>query len=585
MKRLLFAILLCCVAQPLPAQELRGLWVDAFNSGFKTPAQVTQLIADARAANVNALFVQVRKRGDAYYDSALEPKATDVSPQSFDPLADLISKSGTGGPKVQIHAWIVTYNIWNGQSTQPSQASHPYRVNPDWLTQRQDGTLWDGANYAFDPAHPDVQEHTFQVCQDILSRYAVDGLHFDYIRYTDADASVGNQPWGYHPVAVQRFNTLYSRTGEPAPNDTAWLQFRRDQVSALVRKVYLHAWNTRPSARISAACIAYGSAPAANTATAFQSRDAWGRVLQDWRGWLDEGILDLAVPMVYRDYTISARRTEYEAWNTWTRDNQMRRASAMGAGHYLNTVPGTITETKLSRNVSASGAKLAGIVGYSYASWCRRLVSGTTYESNYLPRADFIAALTDDAAAEVHDPGGTPVFQNAAAIPAMPWKTDTARGHVMGFVHDAATGADLDGAVLTLSLTGQAARSLKTDATGFYGGVDLPAGMWTLAISAPGYRPRSLAISAGNAAVTVQDLLLEPQPLEFITHVWSPAARTMTLTWHSRPGISYRIQASWDLQTWINAEATYPSQGWTTSWTSPAVAAGETRWFYRVAVP
>ena len=38
------------------AGEFRGLWVDVYRDGLKTPAQVDQLLADARRANVNALL-------------------------------------------------------------------------------------------------------------------------------------------------------------------------------------------------------------------------------------------------------------------------------------------------------------------------------------------------------------------------------------------------------------------------------------------------------------------------------------------------------------------------------------------------
>ena len=62
----------------LDPPELRAVWVDAFHDGFKTPAQVDQLVAWARAANLNALFVQVRRRGDAYYAKSLEPRSEDL---------------------------------------------------------------------------------------------------------------------------------------------------------------------------------------------------------------------------------------------------------------------------------------------------------------------------------------------------------------------------------------------------------------------------------------------------------------------------------------------------------------------------
>ena len=63
------------VAISAGAAEMRGLWVDAFHPGFKSAAETTEMVAKARDCNFNALFVQVRKRGDVYYRSAMEPPA------------------------------------------------------------------------------------------------------------------------------------------------------------------------------------------------------------------------------------------------------------------------------------------------------------------------------------------------------------------------------------------------------------------------------------------------------------------------------------------------------------------------------
>jgi len=57
-----------------PAQY-RAMWVDAFHDGIKSRAQIEKLVADAHRANLNALFVQVRKAGDAYFNRADEPRA------------------------------------------------------------------------------------------------------------------------------------------------------------------------------------------------------------------------------------------------------------------------------------------------------------------------------------------------------------------------------------------------------------------------------------------------------------------------------------------------------------------------------
>ena len=65
-----------------------------------------------------------------------------------------------------------------------------------------------GNEYTFDPGHPDVQRHTFNVAMDIVTNYNVDGINFDYIRYSGIND-------GYNPVTVARFNQRFGRTGQP----------------------------------------------------------------------------------------------------------------------------------------------------------------------------------------------------------------------------------------------------------------------------------------------------------------------------------------------------------------------------------
>ncbi|MFN0126038.1 MAG: family 10 glycosylhydrolase [Verrucomicrobiales bacterium] len=159
----------------------------------------------------------------------------------------------------------MTYNIWNRETAVPAQPDHPFLRFPDWLSEKyrssenQPIIRWDGGNYPFDQGHPAVQQHVFEVAMDIVRRYDVDGLHFDYLRYSD-DSSANNQPWGYHPVSVARFNATHARKGVPLPTDPAWLQWRLDQLTALLRKTYLHCLAEKPRLRVSSALICYDPA-------------------------------------------------------------------------------------------------------------------------------------------------------------------------------------------------------------------------------------------------------------------------------------------------------------------------------------
>src|SRR5580700_1148574 len=73
-----------------PLHEVRGLWV--VRNSIESPDQIHNLVQLAAASGFNTLFVQVRGRGDAYYNSSIEPRAQELSkqPLSFDPLQTVI---------------------------------------------------------------------------------------------------------------------------------------------------------------------------------------------------------------------------------------------------------------------------------------------------------------------------------------------------------------------------------------------------------------------------------------------------------------------------------------------------------------
>lgn len=450
MLRLLSLVLLALRLLPagrLGAQthELRGWWVDTFHSALRTPTEVAQLVANARAANFNALFVEVRKRGDAYYDSRFEPKAADVSPATFDPLAELLRLAqDTSGAKrrIEVHAWIVTYNIWNSRTVLPPQPTHPYRRHPDWLTQDNAGAQWDGANYAFDPAHPEVQDHTFNVALDLVTRYAIDGLHFDYVRYAGRE-------WGYHPVAVDRFKRIYNRTATPGPENLLWKQFRRDQVTALVRRVYLAAAAVKPAVKISAATITF--APGITATAQWTGSAAYADVLQDWRAWMEEGILDLNVPMAY--FRQPQNGADWSAWSTFAKNHRYRRHVALGVATYLNMPADSVRQIRSTRTAATQGPA-HGMVLYSYAA-----PAGDT-----TTRSQFMAALTGGLPGDT----GPVLFSAPAEVPPMPWKSAPTNGLFL---------ARLDGSDgVLVSLTGALNRTVRTDANGWFGAVEVPVG-------------------------------------------------------------------------------------------------------------
>src|SRR5690242_13643295 len=116
-------------------KEFRAFWVDAYHSGFGNSNEVAELIADVRAAHANAVVVEVRRRGDAYYESRFEPKARGIDAK-YDPLADLVAQAHDtkGGARIEVHAWMTVYPVWSGASGYPGATNHPYVLHPGWLS-------------------------------------------------------------------------------------------------------------------------------------------------------------------------------------------------------------------------------------------------------------------------------------------------------------------------------------------------------------------------------------------------------------------------------------------------------------------
>src|SRR5437016_2670920 len=103
-------LLLLAAALSLDGQQYRAFWADAFHAGYKTPAQVDQLLDDMVTARANAVFAEVRRRADSYYLQSLEPPAEDPEyDPSFDALAYLIDRAHARS--IEVHAWFPVYKV------------------------------------------------------------------------------------------------------------------------------------------------------------------------------------------------------------------------------------------------------------------------------------------------------------------------------------------------------------------------------------------------------------------------------------------------------------------------------------------
>lgn len=253
-------------------------------------------------ARFHLLFAQVRGRGDAYYRSPYEPPGLSLPqpPAEFDPLAYLLTQAHAAG--IAVHAWVNVYYVWSDGNAQPPEG-HIVREHPEWLlTDDQERRMdefpvghWTGSGlegYFVSPASRAAREHTVAVIEDLVRRYAVDGIHLDYLRYPGDRFGFGTGErtrfaleYGVDPLELRRerprVTGIIGALGAESLDELV-IEWRAQQIDSLVAAVR-EAIGPLP---LSAAVI-----PDHITARR--------RKGQDWVRWVQRGAVDFVALMAY----------------------------------------------------------------------------------------------------------------------------------------------------------------------------------------------------------------------------------------------------------------------------------------------
>ncbi len=296
-----------------PPAPRRALWVlcEGAQRVLEHPDRLGTLLADARALGATDLFVQVYRGGRAWFPSSL----ADTAPYEralaayggADPLATLIARAHETG--LRVHAWVNVLSLAGNRDAPILGALGPEIVHAD----RQGRSMLESPDLEIpaparrwvrmgtpavwlDPGAPGVRERLVATFDELLALYPrLDGLHLDYIRYPDvlpfspgARFRVGVD-FGYGLATRARFEAETGRRapfGEAAGAANAWDDWRRDQVTAIVRDLRAATRAEERDLELSAAVTAY-------------PERAYLSLFQDWRGWLEQELLDFAVAMLY----------------------------------------------------------------------------------------------------------------------------------------------------------------------------------------------------------------------------------------------------------------------------------------------
>ena len=237
--------------------------------------ELCKILDQLQACHINTVVLQTRLRGSVIYPSKIEPWDVILTGQydrdpGYDPLAFAIEETHRRG--MELHAWLVTVPAFKIEVARKMGKRSLLRTHPELLRKH-------GEQYYLDPGLPGSAEYLVSLCREIVSRYDVDGIHFDYIRY---------------PEQAETFSdgASYRKYGKWKDKRT----WRLDNITRIVRMSYEAIKELKPWVRVS--CSPVGKY---NDMSRYSARgwSAYGAVYQDAQGWLSEGIMDMLLPMMY----------------------------------------------------------------------------------------------------------------------------------------------------------------------------------------------------------------------------------------------------------------------------------------------
>ena len=259
----------------------QAVWVTRWD--YRNEAQVRDIVRNCAEAGFDTVLFQVRGNGTVLYASAIEPWAEEFGHKhpGFDPLFVACDEAKRQG--IQIQAWVNIVPGWRGDKP-PATEQHVFHTRPEWFVVDQFGkrqALEKNGYIHLNPCLPAVRRHVASLCAEIAGRYAVDGIHLDYIRFDDPSSD--NRDYPYDEPTLELYRQATGRT--PDQDREAWRQWRMEQISATVREI------DEAVARAKRSCLV--------TAAVYPTPEKARTVHQDWPTWLSKGWVDAVFPMTY----------------------------------------------------------------------------------------------------------------------------------------------------------------------------------------------------------------------------------------------------------------------------------------------
>ncbi|MBU2506628.1 MAG: family 10 glycosylhydrolase [Bacteroidetes bacterium] len=343
--------------------EFRGAWVATVanidwpsRNNITSGNQVKELVVlfdSLKSAGINAVLFQIRTECDAFYESEIEPwsyyltERQGIAPEPFfDPLEFAIKEAHNHG--MELHAWFNPYRASRDIENFKLAETHVVKSHPDWI-------LEFGKYRMLDPGLPAVREHVLKVMSDVLTRYDIDGIHFDDYFYP------------YTPKVSNEDSLTFARFNRGFTDIDDW---RRDNINLLMAQINAVIKAVKPH-------VKFGISPFGIVRNEYSGTDGFNSfdiLYCDPMNWIDNKILDYMNPQIY--WEIGHSKADYAKllhwWAEITKDMHLyigQYSSRMMAQRYENKgeIGAQINLNRATENVHGSVFFSAKSIGFNWS--------------------------------------------------------------------------------------------------------------------------------------------------------------------------------------------------------------------------
>jgi uncharacterized lipoprotein YddW (UPF0748 family) len=312
--------------------EFRGVWVattkmiDYPSKRYLTSNQLKEefitMLEMHKENGMNAIIFQIRPAADAFYNSQYEPWSewlTGVQGKApdpyFDPLEFMIDETHKLG--MEFHAWFNPFRSVATIEYADICSNHISKTKPEWH-------FTYGINKYLDPGIPEVREYVTKIISDVVTRYEIDGVHFDdyYYPYPEKDSS-------NVIISIPDYNTFVKYKG----NFTDIKDWRRNNMDLFVKMVHDSIKSIKPE-------VIFGVSPPGvwrNKGYDPEGSNTLGLACYDYLyadilNWLKNDWIDYVAPQIY--WYIGNKSADFAHLVDWWSSHNYDKDLYIGIGAY-----------------------------------------------------------------------------------------------------------------------------------------------------------------------------------------------------------------------------------------------------------